>query len=84
MPRIQIYLPDDLYAAVKSRGLPISELSQAAVRDELRLEALHAETDRYLRELASALGGPPTERELAAADRWIDRSLSRRKARKAS
>ena len=48
MPRIQIYLPDDLYDAVKSRDMPISELSQAAVRDTLRRELLRDETGMYL------------------------------------
>ncbi|MBO0692634.1 MAG: hypothetical protein J2P58_07035 [Acidimicrobiaceae bacterium] len=26
MPRLEVYLPDDLYKAVKERGLPASEL----------------------------------------------------------
>lgn len=84
MPRIQIYLPDDLYDAVKERGLPISELSQAAVRDTLRREALRAETDRYLDELAGKLGGPPTQAELTAADRWIRRATPATKRKAAS
>lgn len=84
MPRIQIYLPDDLYDAVKKRGLPISELSQAAVREELRREELRKETDRYLAELAARLGGPPTDEELAAADRWIERRTRRPGSRRAS
>ena len=84
MPRIQIYLPDDLYEAVKQRGLPISELSQFAVREELRRDALRAETDRYLDELAAKLGGPPTADELAAADRWLDRAAASRSTPRAS
>ena len=84
MPRIQIYLPDDLYDAVKSRDMPISELSQAAVRDALRRELLRDETDTYLDEMAARLGGPPTEKELAAADRWIDRATTHGRGRRAS
>jgi hypothetical protein len=84
MPRVQIYLPDELYEAVKSRSLPISELSQAAVRHELRRERLRTETDRYLDELAARLGGPPTEKELAAADRWIERASTKSRRRRAS
>lgn len=72
MPRVQIYLPDDLHQAVKELGLPISELSRHAVQVELRRRELAAETDRYLAELAAELGGPPTADELAAADTWID------------
>ena len=76
MPRIQIYLPDDLYVAVKASGMPISELSQNAVRAALRREQLQAETDAYLQELAARLGGAPTEKELGAADRWIDNKVT--------
>lgn len=74
MPRVQIYLPDDLYEAVKSRRMPISEMSQNAVRAALRREQLRAETQTYLDELAIRLGGPPTDKELAAADRFLDRA----------
>ena len=82
MPRIQIYLPDDLYRAVKVGDLPISELSQNAVRAALHRDELRAETEGYLDELATQLGGPPTKKELAAADRWIEgkMTLARRRA----
>ena len=46
MPRMQVYLPDDLYDLVKARGLPASELLQKAVRAEVRRLDLLAETDR--------------------------------------
>ncbi len=81
MPRIQIYLPDDLYDAVKSRGLPISELTQDAVRATLRRELLRTETEAYLDELAARLGGPSTEKELASADRWLDKGAATRRRR---
>jgi len=48
MPRIQVYLPDDLYQQVKERGLPASELLQEAVRAELRRQELLEQTDLYL------------------------------------
>lgn len=82
MPRIQIYLPDELYSAVKTSGMPISELSQNAVRAALRREQLQAETEVYLDELSVRLGGASTEKELAAADRWIDNKVkpARRRA----
>lgn len=79
MPRMQVYLPDDLYEQVKARGLPASELLQKAVRAELgRLELL-AETDRYVADLVAEVG-PPTEaqRSRAAA---VARRLARRPAR---
>jgi len=58
MPRLQVYLPDELYRVVKERELPASELLQSAVRAELRrLELLEA-TDRYLSELVDEVGEP--------------------------
>ena len=58
MPRLQVYLPDELYRAVKERKLPASELLQGAVRAELRRQELLEETDRYLSELVVEVGEP--------------------------
>lgn len=68
MPRMQVYLPDELHAAVKERGLRASELLQDAVRSELhRLDLLDA-GDRYLEDLIAEVGEPtPAERARAAA-----------------
>lgn len=83
MPRIQAYLPDDLYEQVKQRGLPASELLQEAVRAELRRLALLDESDDYLADLAAEVGEPtPDERARAEA---IARRIGRRgAARRAS
>lgn len=61
MPRMQVYLPDELYRAVKDRDLPASELLQDAIRAELRRQALLEETDRYLAELIEEVGEPSAE-----------------------
>ena len=58
MPRMQVYLPDELYDVVKTRRLPASELLQRAVRAELRRLDLLREGDRYLRDLVSQVGEP--------------------------
>ena len=58
MPRIQVYLPDDLYHAVKDGRLPVSELLKGAVCTELRRRELRSETDRYLGELLDEVGEP--------------------------
>ena len=58
MPRLQVYLPEDLYRAVKERRLPASELLQSAVRAELRRRELLDETDRYLTDLIEEVGEP--------------------------
>ena len=78
---MQLYLPDDLYDLVKSRGLPASELLQKAVRAEVRRLDLLAETDRYVEKLIAEVGPPSArDREHAAS---VARRLERRSARKA-
>ncbi len=68
MPRMQVYLPDELYRAVKERHLPASELLQRAVRAELRRQELLLEADRYIEALADEVGEPSAE-ESGRADR---------------
>jgi len=58
MPRMQVYLPEDLYRAVKDRGLPASDLLRRAVQAELRRQTLLEETARYLDELVAEVGTP--------------------------
>lgn len=65
---MQVYLPDDLYAEVKSRGLPASELLQKAVREALHREQLLEETDKYLAELTAEVGEPTEEDRAWARD----------------
>ena len=72
MPRVQIYLPIELYEAVKERNLPPSELLQDAVRAELRRQALLAETDRYIAELIEEVGEPSDE-AIARAEALVQR-----------
>jgi post-segregation antitoxin (ccd killing protein) len=78
MPRMQVYLPDDLYAELKAKDLPASELLQRAVRAELRRRVLLEETDRYIEELVAEVGAP-SARDLAAAEDIVAR-LALRKA----
>jgi post-segregation antitoxin (ccd killing protein) len=58
MPRMQVYLPDDLYKQVKKGRLPASELLQDAVRAEVRRRELLAEGDKYVAELVTEVGEP--------------------------
>lgn len=67
---MQLYLPDDLFSAVKSLGLPASELLQGAVRAELRRREQAAAVDAYVKELAAEVGDPTPE-EQAAAHAWV-------------
>lgn len=81
MPRMQVYLPTDLYEMVKERGLPASELLQEAVRAEVRRQQLQSDSLRYTTELATEVG-QPTPREQARAVTVAQR-ISRRTGRKA-
>ena len=67
MPRMQVYLPDSLYAAVKERGLPASELLQEAIQAELRRQELNEAADSYLSELIAEVGEPSQGRARAGA-----------------
>jgi post-segregation antitoxin (ccd killing protein) len=78
---MQVYLPDDLYRAVKERGLPASELLQTAVQAELRRAVLLEATDDYLADLVAEVG-EPDDRQQARADA-IARRVADRAARAA-
>lgn len=58
MPRLQVYLPDDLHREVKARGLAASELLQQAVRHEIRRLDLLAAAATHVDELAAEVGEP--------------------------
>ena len=79
---MQVYLPDDLYKLVKSRGLPVSELLQNAVRAELRRLDLLSETDRYVADLVSEVGLPTAEERTRATA--VVRRLAQRQNRRVS
>ena len=82
MPRMQVYLPDDLYQQVKARHLPASELLQEAVRAEVRRQDLLSQTDAYLTGLLAEAGEPsPQDRARAEA---IARRIASRRAPQAS
>jgi len=78
---MQVYLPEELYRQVKSRGLPVSELLQKALAAEMRRQDLLAETEKYLAELTKRVG-EPSAAEQARADAWARKAI-RRPARKA-
>ena len=68
MPRMQVYLPADLYEIVKEGRLSASELLQEALRTEVRRRKLRAASRRYTAELAAQVGQPaPRERAHAVA-----------------
>lgn len=77
---MQVYLPDDLYRAVKERALPASELLQEAVEAELRRQLLNDEAERYVADLVAEVGEPSAReraRAAAIARRIRDRAAAR-------
>ena len=77
MPRMQVYLPTDLYEIVKERKLPASELLQEAVRTEVRRQKLKSASRRYTSELRAQVGQPDPRaraRAVAAAQRIAGRT----------
>ena len=77
MPRMQVYLPDDLYKLVKKGRLPASELLQDAVRAEVHRRELIREADRYVVGLTAEVGEPST-RQRARAAAIVERIAERR------
>lgn len=61
MPRMQVYLPDELHRRVKEQQLPVSEILQEAVRRELSRREKLAALDDYLEELAVEVDVPSAE-----------------------
>lgn len=82
MPRMQVYLPEELYKVVKERHLPASELLQDAVRAELHRQELLAETDRYVEELLDEVG-EPSPQATARASRMAVEIAGRSRRKKA-
>ena len=76
MPRVQVYLPDELHRQLKERKIKASELFQAAVQAEVeRLEKLEA-LDAYLADLIAEVGEPSAADE-AYARTLVDRTFGR-------
>lgn len=66
MPRLQVYLPDDLFDELKSRDLPASELLQIALRAELDRQRAIESTSKYIDELEEEVGEPSNKQRSLA------------------
>lgn len=64
MPRVNIYLPDDLAAAVRAAGLNLSSLTQDAIRRHLAGRT----TDAWLKTLEPTAAQVTHDDALAALD----------------
>jgi hypothetical protein len=76
MPRVQVYLPQDLYDELKARGLKPSELLQETIRAEIARQDLRREGQHYLDELIAEVGEPSPE-AVARAEALVDQLLGR-------
>ena len=65
---MQVYLPDDLHAAVKEHGFPASEMLQKAVREEIRRLELLKAGEEYLADLIEEVGEPSPATKAWAKD----------------
>lgn len=82
MPRMQVYLPEELYRAVKDHELPASQLLQEAVEAELRRQELNQAAEDYLGDLIADVGEPSAREHARAAN--IARRIRERAASRAS
>ena len=67
MPRMQVYLSDELYDIVKSQGLSPSGLLQDAVRAHCERQEKIRSAQEYVQEVFAELG-PPTAEETEWAE----------------
>ncbi len=79
---MQVYLPDELYKAVKDHGLPASKLLQEAVEAELRRQHLNQTAEDYVEDLTAEVGEPSARERARAAT--IARRIRERAAARAS
>jgi hypothetical protein len=75
MPRVSIWLPEEIHRAAKELQLPISELAQKAVSAEINRRKKLDLLEAYLAELDEEFG-PETPEETAEADAWIERVVA--------
>ena len=60
MPKVSVYLPDDLHSEVRRRSLPLSQLAQDAIRAAIDAEDNAAWVARMRRRVAEAEPSPAT------------------------
>jgi post-segregation antitoxin (ccd killing protein) len=64
MPKVSVYLPDDLYRAARDRQLSISALTQRAIEQELGISATNRWIDRVRSRPQRSTGGFDTAKLL--------------------
>jgi Arc/MetJ-type ribon-helix-helix transcriptional regulator len=84
MPKMQVYLPQDLYRQVKRRGeaLNVSGILQAALREVLAEEARRKALDELVREYEAEHGAFTREELDAQCAADLAEAAARRKKRR--
>lgn len=72
MPRLQVYLPQFMYEAVKTNDWSPSEILQEGVAARMEVDEKRAGLAAYLDDLAAEIGEPSAE-ECARAKEFVDR-----------
>jgi hypothetical protein len=62
MPKVSVYLPDDLYRRAKEHDLPISKLAQEAITDALESKP----NEEWVRRMRARLPGRSREFDTSA------------------
>lgn len=70
MARVNITIPDEVFARARSAGLNVSRVAAAALAEELDRQAKVEALDAYLAALDVSLG-PVAEAERVDAERWV-------------
>lgn len=83
MPRVNVYLPESLYARAKRARLNLSELCQHAIDNELLRRERRRALDRFAKELQERFG-PATPGEIADADAWVEQVMKAARSRKSA
>jgi DNA-binding transcriptional regulator YiaG len=75
MPRMNVYLPDDLYQMVKREHLSASDILQEALRAQAAVQERLAALDEYIADLQAELG-PASEEDIRQAEELTQRILA--------
>src|SRR5690349_9346820 len=75
MPRVNVYLPDDLYEMVKRERLSPSDVLQEALRAQAAVQERLAALDEYIADMIAEVG-EPTEENLREAEEMAQRMLA--------
>lgn len=57
MPKVSVYLPDELYDEVRRRGLPLSAVTQEAIERRIAAD----DRSQWIARMRAKVAGPPRD-----------------------